>query len=129
MSYYARLRLVLEADDYATYPDPRRHSINAALTPDERRIDDHVDAGANGAAFTYNMDAYTTVTAFVVHNVDSGAANVTVTYTDTSANVCAVILPGGGVPLVTPDIDPAVDPTFESADATAPRLAISITGT
>ena len=129
MSYYARLRLLVEADDYETFPAPNQHHIEVDLTPDEGMISASFDAGPNGAAYAHNLSMFTTIQAFIVHNMAAEAADVTLVYDDTTGGTCTLVLTGGGLPLVTPDLDPAVAPTFESADATTPRIKITVFGT
>jgi hypothetical protein len=127
---YARLRLLLEHDELSTYVDPKRHHVEAALTPDEEWVNVGIDAGANGSALTVATTMFTTVTLFLVeHGGASGAANVTLTYTDSAAGTVTALLTQGGVPHLTLDMAPASSFTLESADATTPKMHITILGT
>lgn len=130
MSDYARLNLLLERDPYSSYPDPEKHAVSAALTPDEGYLSRKVDVGALGDTLSIDISELTTVTCLIVsHNGASGDSNFTVGWTDTSANACTAILAQGGAPLITPDVDPTVAITLVSPDATTPSAKISILGT
>jgi len=131
---YARLRLLLEHDELSTYPDPKRHRVEVALTPDEEIVNFGVDAGASGSALTVTTTMFTTITALIVeHGGASGASNVTVVYTNTTPSVagdlCTVILAQGGIPLMVPDVDATANFTLESASTDTPKMHITILGT
>lgn len=130
MTQYARFNLLIELDTYSTYPDASRHKHETNLTPAEGFVRRTFEAGASGSALTITVDEFTTVTLFAVtYEGASTDGDVTVTWTDTAGNVCTAVLTYGGAPLVTPDIDPTVDPTFVSADSTTPLMSLSILGT
>lgn len=126
MSDYARVRVAVEYSLNSDYSRPLiDKSYTKELTPDEgywRRLE-----VSNGAATTLVISEFATVTSLVIYN-SHATDYVTVGYTSSgAATACSFQVAAGDWAKIV-DVDPSVDPTFQSG-AGAVTMELIVTGT
>jgi hypothetical protein len=101
MSYYARLRVSLDASLYSDYGRPDSAAHETTYTPDEWVLNRRVDCATAGETITTNLGTCTT---FIVKN-DDATNYVTLAYTNTAAASNSIIVAAGRTAVI-PDLDP-----------------------
>lgn len=126
MSYYARLRLVLEVSEASDYSRPQTHAIESTNTPDERRVEDVIEVATAGQA--YSLSFLSSISKLIIHNKDT-TNYLTFAYTRSAGGAQSIKIPAGEV-LVIPgaEVDVSASITL-TANTAAVLVGVSWLGT
>ncbi len=126
MSYYARLRLVLEASEYADYAAPDGISHLTTETPDEWILGRLMEIDTSATSVVTSQ--FSALTLVVVHNTDS-TNYVTLTFRSAgNAGVDNIVRIAAGETFVASDVTAAANLSL-AANTLPVSVRVSVLGT